>query len=541
MDADLVLQNGALYTINPEQEWAEALAVADGEIVFVGTDAEAEAFIGTGTQVVNLGGRMVLPGFHDIHAHPLEASSSAFTCFLPSGRDPESLIPSIRACSQAQDDTEWLVGFGHSIEPLLRADRPPVEIMDEAVSNRPVIIMEETSHSMWVNTAALEAARIDGDTPNPPGGIIVKDRFTGAVNGILMDNAGDIVLDLALRPTPQLDQRNYQDLLFGLRLLALNGITTVGDARTYWRRNYHEAWLQAEQAGTLTVRAVLSLWAYPHLGDQQLNRLRSLYRNDPEALVRMSHVKVYSDGLIGNTTAALLEPYNLDLGLLPENTGLNYFDEARLTQFITELETTGFDFHIHTIGDRGVHEALNAIEAAAAANGPLDRRHRLTHLELVDEVDLPRFAELGVIADMQVSGRFALPQNFGDAVRYIGDRAFGQFALRSLYDAGARVTLSSDYDVSSLSPFVGIENALSKGDESLPNLDAALRAYTIDAAYAMRQEDRAGTLEVGKWADLVVLDQNLFEIDTNAISTTQVLTTMVGGRVVHGSLAFDRR
>lgn len=537
--ADLVLHQGIIYTVNADQPWAEAVAIVDGALVFVGTNANAAAWINDNTEVIDLNGRLVLPGLHDVHAHPLEAGSPvAGTCVLSDG-DPEAMIAIIQACAPHQIGTDWVLGWGHFIGDLLEADRSPRAILDEAVPNRPAIMMEQTSHSVWVNSLALEQAGITATTPDPPGGVILKDPDTGEPDGILLDNAGNLLMDHALAPTAELADLHYEGLLYGLEQLAQHGITSVADARTYWGRNYHRVWQRAEAENTLTARAVLGLWAYPHQSDEQLTTLRALYANHPDKLVKLSQIKVYVDGIVTNTTAAVHEPYQLDLEFTPDNRGLNYFDQARLTHFITELGAVDFDFHIHAIGDRGVHEALNAIEAATQANGTTaTHRHRLTHLELIAPADFDRFRALGVLADFQVAGDFTLPAHFPEAEPFIGDRAYRTIPLRSLHDAGAHITLSSDWDVSDLSPFVGMQHALTRGQESLPDLETVIRAYTLNGAYALRQEDLVGSLEVGKLADLVVLDQNLFNIPIDQIATTQVLLTMLEGETVYRASNF---
>lgn len=316
-------------------------------------------------------------------------------------------------------------------------------------------------------------------------------------------------------------------------LLSENGITSVCEGRTYRRREFQDAWMKAENENELSVKAVLCLWGYPHLDDtEQIEELKSMYQNDPDKLVRMSQIKLYSDGIIPNTTAAMHEEYDLDLGFLPENKGLNYFSEDRMTQYITELEKVGFDFHIHGIGDRGIHESLNAIETARQTNGDVGARHRLTHLEVVDPADYPRFKELDVIVDCQVAGEFTQPENWPENEQFIGNRANNLVPLKDLHDAEAFMTLSSDWDVSDMNPFVGMQNALTRVPQNLPDLETVIKAYTINAAYVMRQEDLVGSLEVGKLADLIILDQNIFEVPITQISQTKVLKTFLEGEVV---------
>jgi hypothetical protein len=539
--ADLILQNGKIYTVNEAQPWAEAIAIKNGQIVFVGANSEINNYKGPQTTLIELGGRMVLPGFHDSHLHPLEAGSEVgTTCDIMGITHPNQIIKTLQACAPNQIGTDWILGGGHAIGTLfelLDNGQLPINILDEAIPDKPVALLEETSHSLWINSIAwaqaVTAYGFDDNTSEVPGGIIYRDE-KGDFTGILFENTGNMVLDLAFTRSESMDQLTYEGLLYGLKILAQNGITSITDARTYWKRGHLEAWQKAKREGQLTTRAVLGLWAYPHSNDdEQIAQLISLYNYDPKSLLQISQVKIYSDGIIGNGTAALLEPYQISFDLTSENKGLNYFNEERLTRYMTELERAGFDLHIHTIGDRAVREALNAIEAAQKTNGELnDRRHRLTHLELVDVKDRPRFAQLGVIADFQLAGEFTEPKHAKvENQPLIGQRTVDMFPVRSLYDSGAKITLSSDWDVSEPSPFLGIECAVTTG--KLPNLETAIQAYTINAAFLMRQEKVTGSIEVGKYADLVVLDQNLFEIPVNKISKTKVLLTLLAGQEVY--------
>lgn len=523
--------NGKIYTVNEKQAWAEAVLVENGAIKFVGSNDEAKKLAVKGVETIDLKGKMMMPGIHDVHTHPLEAMSPfAGTCELDSQEsDAEKYIDELVECQDEQKATNWVLGSGHSVSTLLDAERSPVEILDEAIPDRPAVIMEETSHSIWVNSKALELAEIDKNTPNPQGGVIVKDKKTGKPTGILFDAAGDLIMDLAWLPTKEIKDLNYQGLLASLKEMNKNGITSVCEGRTYWKREFQDAWLRAEKENKLTVRAVLGLWAYPQENDAtQIAKIKSLYRNNPNDLVRISQIKIYSDGILINSTAAMLEPYKKTLGEIPSKTGLNYFTQERIAKYVAELEKTGFDFHIHAIGDRGVREALNAVEKSQTEKG----RHRLTHLEVVNPQDFSRFQKSNITADMQVAGDFTKPENWRENEFLIGDRTKNFVPLKSLFDAKARITLSSDWDVSGLNPFVGMQNALTRKPQNLADLKDVIKAYTITPAYTMRQENLVGSIEVGKHADLIVIDQNLFEIPVNQINKTKVLQTYLRGEKV---------
>ncbi|OUS25037.1 hypothetical protein A9Q99_22590 [Gammaproteobacteria bacterium 45_16_T64] len=533
-EGDVALINGKIYTVDGDQSVAEAVVVRKGIIVYVGNSEGAAEYVSNDTRVIDLKGQLVLPGMQDSHLHPLEAGSGAVTCVLDSELSPVKQQSTLRACGKEDTGLDWVLGWGHSLEQLLAMKANPREFLDKLIPDRPVAIMEETSHSIWVNSKALSLAGITKNTPHPEGGAILKAANSGEPNGILLDTAGDIVFDIAFAPSATLDQINYQGLLSGLAQVAANGITSVVDARLYWKRNYLKAWERAESEGTLSARAVLSLWAYPLAEDKaQLTTLKSMFRDDSTSLVRINQIKMYSDGILHNSTAAVIAPYQQYFGEVGEY-GLNYFNKERMTHYVTELEKVGFDMHIHTIGDRGVRESLDAIEGAMVTNGTLDwpRRHRLTHIEMVHRDDYQRFMELGVIADFQLAGDFTKPENSSWMDEQIGDRHKDMLPIRTLYDSGALVTLSSDWDVSSLSPFVGMQNSLLRGEQSLPNIDAAIRAYTLNPAILMRQEDRTGTIEVGKLGDLIVVDQDILTIDTHKIAQTKVLLTLLEGETV---------
>jgi len=535
--------NGDIYTVNKAQPWAEAMVIEKGQLLFVGAESEAKTWVNENTQIHDLKGKTVLPGLHDVHLHPLEAASEEIQCVLDSSQTVSTWVENIKTCSANNPalenvDNQWLLGWGHSILTLVESTKEPRQLLDALNETRPIAIMEETSHSVWVNSKALELLELNGviAEQNIAGGAVLLNE-QGKSTGILLDGAGDLAFDLAMAETPERLERNYQSLLAGLDEVAKNGITSIVDARIYWQRGYLKAWQRARDENTLTARSVLSLWAYPNVDDKkQIAHLASLYENDVESMLRINQIKFYSDGITHNATSALLAPYKEyyeEVGPI----GLNYFDQQRLTQYATELAKVGFNMHIHAIGDRAVRESLNAIEAAQLANKTQHDqaigRHRLTHVEMVAESDKKRFAELDVIADFQLAGEFTHPENFEEMEPLIGERAYAQLPVRDIYDTGAVVTLSSDWDVSSLSPFVGMQNALNRGEQSLPDLASVIEAYTINGAYVMDQDHLTGSLEEGKEADFIVIDQNPFNIDSNKISEIKVLKTILAGEIVY--------
>lgn len=530
-EGETIYYNGRIYTVNTNQPWADAMYIKDGIIKYVGDEATAREAASEGATLIDLEGSFVMPGIHDVHQHPLEASSSNFHFTIDSTiTDAEIYATDALAAVNSTSGTGWVLGWGHQLKTVLAATRNPKEILDDATTSRPLVIMENTSHSVWCNSKALELMGINANTPNPTGGIIMRDS-NGEATGILIDNAGNQLLNLALQPSSDREQNDYEGLRdFGLPELAKYGITSICDARTYWKRNHHVVWQRLADESLLTVRVNLGLWAYPTEDDaSQIATLKSLYSSSENSLLRINQIKLYSDGVVHNTTAAMHGDYLKDYFHLSTNNGLNYFTEQRTGEYIAALESTGFDFHIHTIGDRGIAESLNAIEQNGTTNG----RHRLTHVEIIAPADIPRFAQLNVTADAQVAGDFSQPHKWHGNHQYIGTALSENIIpIKSLAAANARITLSSDWDVSTVNPFVGLQNAVTRAPQEL-TLEEAIAAYTINAAYVMRQEDKVGSLEANKEADFIILDKNPFDIDVNEINTISVLETYLRGVPVY--------
>mgnify|MGYP001080729198 CR=1 FL=1 len=537
--ADLVIHNANIYTVDQQRNVAQAVAVKGNKIIYVGNDAGVDKHVGYNTQLINAKKRLVLPGLHDVHLHPLEAGDESINCTLNFQETLNQHLNKISTCvNQAGND--WVLGWGHALTTLLEADKDPIEYLDQISTKIPIAIMESTSHSMWVNSAALAKVGFDKNSENPPGGALVKNA-NGELTGLLLDTAGDMVMHEAFAyPTSQDKNRQYQSLLWSLKQLKQNGITSISNARLYWKRGYLDAWKKADRNWQLTVRANMALWVYPEaLNDaSQVAKLNNMYSNEPNSFLKVNQIKMYSDGITINTTAAMFDDYLKDYGLnIGSNNGLNYFDQNRMTYYVSELEKTGFDMLIHAIGDRGVYESLNAIESAQQINGELgrERRHRLTHVEFVDPQDISRFERLNVTADFQVAGDWTLPGNHSHMeTELLGpERLADQIPIGDMYNTGANVTLSSDWDVSSLSPFVGMMHSLQRGKQSLPHIHAAIEAYTINAAYSIGQENKVGSIEVGKLADFAIVDKNILNIPTDEIGTTQNLMTVLDGEVIY--------
>lgn len=401
------------------------MVVENGKITFVGTNEEAQSLTKPRSRTVDLKWKTVLPGIHDNHMHPLEAGSTVGgTCDLPSDTPPDSteMLKLFRErCFDAQTGTSWALGHGHSVWTMLdyvdRTGKDPKKLLDDLIVDQngkpiPALMMEETSHSFWVNSEALRQAGIDNSVKDRDGMVYMRNPTTNEVNGVLLENAGISIMEFAMDPVkyPALRDLAYEGLKNGLYELARNGITSAVDARSYWTREHHKAWERARDEKTLTVKAILSMWAYPEKDDkEQIPKLRTFFDNNRNTRLRKSQIKVYMDGLLNTRTATVIGGYLSDypdLGI--GNNGINYFNSTRLETYMRELQDigddgAGFDFIVHTVGDKGVRDMLDAVEGSKGDDQGVPARHKATHIELVHRDDRARFKKLGVIADGQVN------------------------------------------------------------------------------------------------------------------------------------------
>jgi predicted amidohydrolase YtcJ len=553
MFADTALINANVYTVNEKQPYASAIAIKNGRIIYVGSNDGIKPYIGEQTRKTDMQGKLLLPGFQDAHIHPMEGASleTFLGCDLveisSKINNPEQWINTIKSCAKQDAPHDWILGGGHDHHQLLNLERLPKEILDEAFPNKPVAFMEKSSHSMWVNSKALALVGISKDTPHPQGGKIGRDPITGEASGILYDSAGDELMHIALAKTDKLQAARYQAIIKSQALMASHGITSAVNARVYWTRGSLEPWLKAKKQKSLKVRNIMALWAYPHLDDAyQIAQLKTMYQNDKDALLRVNKIKFYSDGVPDLNSAAVLKPYGILVHDQAEPLGGNYFTGERMAKYITALEPMGFGAIIHAIGDRGTREALDAIEAANQVNTDLagnKRRHYVTHVHWVSEQDIPRFAQLNVPADTQMNYIEYEDYDSGDLY---GDEELNALlfannesntnALPDLHKIGAKIVISSDWDVASMDPIFSIQNALQELKGAMPNKDIiklAVKAYTLNAAYALNQETETGSIEVGKYADLIVLDKNIFEIPMTTIRDSKVVLTLLAGEEVY--------
>ncbi|MEZ9294764.1 amidohydrolase [Vibrio cyclitrophicus] len=498
--ADQIFTNADIYG----HRESDSIVTHRGKIIFIGEHSQAKAFQGQNTDVIDLENAFVLPGFIDNHNHVFEAASElGGNCELD---------------SEATLDSDY--------------DYTPLEIIDSIFPDRPVVIMEQTSHSMWVNSKALKIARISQQSPDPQGGAYLKDPDSGKLNGILLDNAGDQIMEMAWNSQSELFEQSYQGLMFGLEEATAHGITTIGDGRMYWKRGWYDVWLEAEQNQDLTARVSLRPWVYPSMAiPSQLEVFEKMYSDDKNRLLLVDQVKMYSDGIFINGTAKTLAPY-LDTYLPQSPNGLNYIPPAQMKEWLTALDKIGFSAHIHAIGDGAVRESLDAIESVRKQGS--QKPYTLTHIELINDEDVPRFKQLNVSADFQVGSDYVARHQHQWAEAFLGARrAKAMMNLDAILKTDANITLSSDWNVHDINPLVGIANSLIMGKTGLTDIYTAIDAYTLNAAKSLGIEDITGSIEVGKSADFAILDRDITTVSARQIAKTQVLMTVLRGDVVY--------
>jgi len=552
--ADLALRGGAIYTADASRSWAAALAIKDGRISFVGQDNELDSHIGPQTTLVELKGKMVLPGFHDSHIHPVSAMLKTQMCNLRELSGLDAYLDKIRQCVKDNPGNSWLTGSGWSHAYFSDDLRPDKKLLDAIAADRPITLGSYDGHSVWANSMAMELSGIDATTENPTAGII--ERYPGSREpiGLFLE---DPAIQLILKAQPEVtDEDRFKALLEVQTYLNSLGITSVQDA---WVELDNAglygtlpAYQKAAAEGLLTLRVVAALYWRPNRGMEQLERMKQIRSGANFDNFRATSVKIWQDGVMHTHTAKLLEDY----ADRPGERGLSMFEQDHLNEVVTALDKEGFQVHVHADGDGALREALNAFAFAREKNGKRDSRHQIAHLELVNPEDIPRLRKLDIIANVQPMWSTS-SHYIGDLINVkLGEKRKRWMEInRSFQDAGVTIAYGSDWFVTSPNPLDLIEAAVTRIRPALPlddkrtakpmlpgeevNIGDAIVSCTINGAFANFQEDVTGSLEVGKLADIVVLDRNLFDVETVRISETRVLLTFLGGKLVYGHLPLE--
>ncbi len=535
--ADIIVIHGHVYTEDSKQPWAQAVAIHGAKIVAVGDDAAIEKMRGMGTKVINAGGKLVLPGFTDCHIHFLDGSLSLGRVNLAGAKDAIDIQKRLREYASEHPGDDWILGRGWDYAMFGPEALPHKKYLDEIFPNRPVFLEGYDGHTYWANSKALTLAGVTRETPNPPNGIIVRDAQTGDATGALKEAAQDLVAKVIPKPT-RADK--LLALRAGMKWANEHGITRVHSAGGDFE--ILDLYEEMRHRGDLSLRMCIAYFLNPpSLRPQDTDAIEAARKKFHDEWIDASAVKFMVDGVIESHTAAMLEPYSDD----PSLKGKPFWEPANYNAAVAELDKRGLQLFTHAIGDYGIRMALDAYENAAQQNHLKDRRSRIEHIETADAADIPRFGKLGVIASMQPLHSYPNADTLDVWARNIGlDRASRAWAWKSIADGGGHLAFGSDWPVVTLSPWEGIQTAVTRQTaEGTPangfvpeqrlTVEQAVDGYTLGAAFAGRREKTEGSLEVGKFADLIIISQNIFDINPHKIGATKVIATIVGGRLVY--------
>ncbi|HXF48518.1 MAG TPA: amidohydrolase [Verrucomicrobiae bacterium] len=532
--ADLVFQNGKVVTVDDTQPRAEAAAVAGNKIVFVGSNSDVEKWVGPKTEVIDLQGKLLLPGFNDAHCHLLNGGFQLIRVNLLGVKTLEEIQEKVREAVQRAPKGAWVQGRGWDQTLFNNGAWPTKEMLDDVAPNTPVYLRRVDGHSSWVNSAALKLANITKETPNPAGGEIARDE-TGQPTGVLKENATELVTRVIPKPSPA---ELRQAIEKGLEEARKFGVTSLQEESEGTYPGVISVYKELLNEGGLTAR--ISTWIpldsakYP----ERLAKLRNVFPTY-SSILRLGILKGYIDGSMGSRTALLFRPYSDD----STTNGIAQYTQKELERLVFTADSMGFQIGIHAIGDSGNFVALLAYSQAILQNQPRERRHRIEHCQLVRLQDIPAFKELGIIASMQPT-HCTSDMRWAEA-RAGKERCKGAYVWRSFLNAGVSLAFGTDWVVEPLNPMGGLYAAVTRQDletgqpeggwfpEQRLTMEEAVRAYTLGSAYADFREKELGSITTGKLADLVVLDKDIFSIPPREVLATSVVMTVMDGKVVY--------
>ncbi|HVO81090.1 MAG TPA: amidohydrolase [Terriglobales bacterium] len=542
--ADTMVVNARIYTVNSRQPWAEALAVGGDRIVAVGSEKDIAAYRGPTTKVIDAGGRLVLPGFTDAHIHFLEGSVTLLRVHLEDAKTIPEIQKLVKEFADKHPDSPWILGRGWTYPTFAPTGLPDKKYLDEVVPDRPVYLTAFDGHTAWANSKALALAGVTKKSPDPPNGSFVRDPVTGEPTGTIKEDA-DLVFQKVI-PPPTREER-LQALRAGMleanRVGLVRVICAGNDGIAASDFENFDLYDELRRKGELSVRVAVAyeLDPLPGLNEKNLSLIEKARQQYHDEWISGGAVKFFLDGVIESHTAAMLAPYSDN----PSVSGKLFWDPAKYRQTVAELDRRGFQIFTHAIGDRSVRLALDAYQEAAEANHTHDARPRIEHIETISAQDIPRFGKLGVIASFQPLHAYPDDDTLKIWARNAGpERVQRAWAWNSIEKTGGHLAFGSDWPVVTLNPWPGVQNALTRQTtEGEPlggfvpkeriSLQDTIKAYTLGDAFAGHRERTEGSLESGKLADLIVLSQDLFKIEPTDIAKTEVMLTMVGGRVVY--------
>jgi predicted amidohydrolase YtcJ len=535
---DLVIRNAKVRTVDPARPEAEAIAARGGRIVAVGADRDVRDAVGPGVEEIDARGGTVLPGFIDAHNH-LRLGSDADAVQLGSASTLDEVRSGIGAFADAHPDVGWIVGEGWNYAALPDRRRPRATDLEAVAPGRAVMIFSYDVHNAWLNREAMRRFGIGTGTGDVAFGLVERDEG-GEPTGFVTDFA---VMGLSRGGQAALEAQvpnfrpgaTYRKLVRSLDMAAELGITTAVDPQN--ALDDLPLFERARDEGAMRSRVVAALFHTPATTADELDGFAEVKRTYDDDRFRVGPIKLYIDDVVEPHTAAMLEPY----ANRPDTRGETFYEPVAFAELIAELERRGFQTFTHATGDRGIRTVLDAVEHARRTNGPADVRHQIVHVECVHPDDLPRFAELGVVACMQP--RHCAPEIVQDWRANVGpERWRYAWPFRSLEQNGATLALSSDWNVAEMDPLIWLYTACTRANldgshawipEETLDLATAIRAATLGSAFANVVEMERGSIEVGKQADLVVLSRDVFADEPAALLETTVGATIVDGEVVH--------
>jgi len=524
--ADLILINGKIFTVEQDQPWANSCAIKDGKFIAVGEKRSMHTLKGKSTEVIDLEGRLVLPGFNDAHVHFSDGGFYLLGIDLRDAKDENEFVERIKNYADKLKKGEWILGGNWDHEAWPSKKHPTKKLIDEVTKDNPVFVQRLDGHIALANRLALNLAGITKDTSNPQGGEITKNPQTGEPTGILKDAAQSLVG--AVIPSPSKEQLK-QAIKIAIQHANSLGVTSIQDNSSAADLEVYQELLKD---GELSLR--INAWrACDFYKDFDTIGILPSFGND---MLRIGTMKVFVDGSMGAGTALFYEPYSDD----PFTSGIPIYQEDQLYELIKAIDKADLQIAAHAIGDKANTWILNAFEKAFQENGKRDARHRIEHAQVVLPQDIKRYKELRIIASIQ-------PSHCIDDMRWaekrIGDRVKHSYLFNSFVKEDVKIAFGTDWTVEPLNPMLGLYAAVTREfpeggpeggwfpDEKI-TLEHAIEFYTLGSAYAEFQEHKKGLIKVGKLADLVVLDKNLFEIEPKKILDTKVDLTILGGKVV---------
>ncbi|MBT2645460.1 amidohydrolase [Bacillus sp. ISL-34] len=528
--ADILISSNAVFTGLSDQPEPAAIAIKGNKIIAVGSEGKVKPYLGENTKIYQFNDQFIMPGFHDFHLHMMDGAVAMNSVNLFSARSEEETLEMIRQFAESRPEDSWVIGLTWDAGYWDTQQLPTRHSLDRILSDRPALMIHAEAHSVWVNTKALEIADITRDTENPAYGIIGKDE-NGEPNGLLYEKAMDAVIRHAYDFTKEQKRELFTNFLAHAAGLGVTSVHDLFAMESMEILNDHDLFKEFEDKGELTAR--IHLWPALNGNFENVKQLRDTYQSDK---LRVSGLKQFIDGVITARTAYLLEPYADQ----PETRGEATFPPETIKKWVVDADKEDFSIRFHAIGDGAIRLALDSYEEAQRVNGKRDSRHSIEHIEVIHPDDIHRFKELAVTASMQPD-HFAMSERGVYTDRIGTEREKHVFSINTLKKAGANLAFGTDFPVDILNPLLQIYRAVTRIDSSGKTvwhpheritLAEALKAYTIGSAYGTFREHELGTLEVGKLADIVVLDRDLFAVPLEEIPETKVKMTIMDGEII---------